>query len=158
MADSQPIDPARFASALEDLPVDALFSKAAELANSIEHLHSSNQQMLPFAEAGDQDCKDAMFENLAVITRINQRIGLIRQEVEKRGLRWSEGEVEDAEAVKPTNVPDMVNGHGQLVNGNHSAQTNATAQTATQSGSLTDEELRRRLGALIEDEDDGVHL
>ncbi|KAJ8606989.1 hypothetical protein MRB53_040586 [Persea americana] len=86
MSDSQPIDPARFASALVDLPADALFAKIEELKNSITHLHSSNQEMLPFAEAGDQDCKDAMFENLGVIARVNERIELIKKEIQNRGL------------------------------------------------------------------------
>lgn len=49
-----PIDSARFASALEDLPVDALHSKAAELRNSMAHLKYSNEQMVPFADQGDQ--------------------------------------------------------------------------------------------------------
>ncbi|QIX01709.1 hypothetical protein AMS68_007226 [Peltaster fructicola] len=153
MADAQPIDPARFAEALQDLPVDALYSKVSELANSIAHLHSSNQQMLPFAEEGDQDCKDAMFENLGVIGRMNQRIQLIKSEVQRRGLRWTEGELEDAAAGKEP-ASDMVNGHGQLVNGNAS---NGTA-APTQSGSLTDAELLRRLQEQMAGDEDGVHL
>lgn len=157
MADAQPIDPARFAQALEDLPVDALYSKVSELANSIAHLHSSNQQMLPFAEEGDQDCKDAMFENLGVIGRMNQRIQLIKSEVQRRGIRWTEGELEDAAAGKES-ATNMVNGNGQLVNGN-SVHTPAAATQLAQSGSLSDEELRRRLEQqMSEAEEDGVHL
>lgn len=74
-----PIDIPAFARALEDLPVDALHTKAEELLNSIEHLKYSNNEMMPFADEGDQgnhihpflntpsltatsDCKDAMFE------------------------------------------------------------------------------------------------
>jgi len=49
-----PIDIPAFARALEDLPVDALHTKAAELLNSIEHLKYSNHEMIPFADEGDQ--------------------------------------------------------------------------------------------------------
>ena len=84
-----PIDPARFAMALEGLPIDSIHAKAAEIRNSIAHLRSSNEQMMPFADEGDQDCKEAMFENLTVIGRMNQRIALLRAEVERRGNRQS---------------------------------------------------------------------
>ena len=146
-SDTNPIDPARFALALESLPIDTLHAKAAELRNNIAHLKSSNEQMLPFAEEGDNDCREAMFENLAVIGRINQRIALLREEVEKRGMRWSEGEVEDAE----------MNGDNKTVNG----EVNGTHVSAPRqpSGRLTDDELRRQLEEQMgEDEDDGVHL
>lgn len=49
-----PIDVPGFTRALQDLPVDALHTKAAELQNSIAHLKSSNEQMVPFADDGDQ--------------------------------------------------------------------------------------------------------
>lgn len=49
-----PIDIPAFTRALEDLPVDALHTKAAELLNSIEHLKYSNSEMMPFADEGDQ--------------------------------------------------------------------------------------------------------
>lgn len=49
-----PIDAPGFARALEGLPVDALHGKAAELQNSIAHLKYSNEQMVPFADEGDQ--------------------------------------------------------------------------------------------------------
>ena len=145
-SEAAPIDPARFALALETLPLDSLHAKAAELRNSITHLKSSNEQMLPFADEGDDDCREAMFENLAVIGRMNERISLLRAEVEKRGMRWSEGEVEDKE---------MLNGglEGEAVvvaNGVEPRQP---------SGRLTDDELRRQLEAQMgEDEEDGVHL
>lgn len=150
-ADTNPIDPSRFALALEALPLDALHAKAAELRNNIAHLKSSNEQMLPFAEEGDDDCREAMFENLSVIGRINQRIRLLREEVEKRGMRWSEGEVEDAE----------MNGE-KIVNGDTNGTANGTNAAPRQpSGRLTDEELRRQLAAQMgddDDEEDGVHL
>ena len=49
-----PIDVPAFIRAIQDLPVDALHSRAAEIQNSIAHLKSSNDQMVPFADDGDQ--------------------------------------------------------------------------------------------------------
>ncbi|KAK3725071.1 hypothetical protein LTR37_000581 [Vermiconidia calcicola] len=151
--DARPIDPARFSLALEGLPIENLHSKAAEIRNSIAHLKHSNEQMLPFADEGDDDCREAMFENLTVINRMNERIGLLRAEVEKRGMRWSEGEVEDSK---------MVNGDGEaiVVNGNRHAAANGTGESPrAPSGSLNDDELRRQLEAQMgDDEEDGVHL
>ncbi|KAF2717562.1 hypothetical protein K431DRAFT_232836 [Polychaeton citri CBS 116435] len=145
-ADSQPINPERFRAALQDLPLDSLHAKVAELRNNIGHLRSSNEQMLPFAEAGDQDCKDAMFENLSVIGRMNERIAILREEVEHRGMRWSESEEEQALAAQ----------RQTRVNGEAAAQPNGPLSP----GRLSDDELRRQLETQMADEegDDGVHL
>ena len=165
-----PIDPARFALALESLPLDALHAKAAEILHSINHLRSSNEQMLPFAEQGDADCRDAMFENLAVIGRMNGRVGLVKAEVERRGQRWSEGEVEDGHGgSKEGDLPN-----GVVLNGNVSAGSEAASHVngtggdevpapRAPSGRLTDEELRAQMAAHLgggddEEDDDGVHL
>lgn len=176
-----PIPPSQFALALEALPLDALHSKEAEIRNSIQHLRHSNAQMLPFAEEGDRECREAMFENLAVIGRMNERVGLIRMEVERRGMRWSEGEVEDNEQAGGKEGEMLANGQRGLVNGEGAAMTNGVGHAAVSgaddgevphqrpdvppSGRLTDEELRRQLEAQIgggggedEDRDDGVHL
>jgi hypothetical protein len=152
-SDAAPISPARFAQALESLPLDALHSKAAELSNSIAHLKSSNEQMLPFADEGDDVCREAMFENLTVIGRMNERISLLRAEVERRGMRWSEGEVEDQAMVD----------EGKMVNGDagQSGANGATTGTRQQNGRLTDDELRRRLETQMAEDDgdeEGVHL
>ncbi|KAI5205322.1 hypothetical protein E4T39_03114 [Aureobasidium subglaciale] len=147
-----PIDRARFAEALESLPIDALHSKVAELRNNMNHLRFSNEQMVPFADEGDQDCKDAMYENLIVINRMNERIEMIRAEVEKRGMRWSEAEVEDRQ-----NSEAMVNGHA-------TTNTSQTQSSQAQSGRLTDEQLRAQLESRLaqdtqdEQEEEGLHL
>jgi hypothetical protein len=49
-----PIDRVQFAEALESLPLDALHAKVAELRNNMDHLRYSNEQMVPFADEGDQ--------------------------------------------------------------------------------------------------------
>ncbi|KAI4729428.1 hypothetical protein E4T49_02780 [Aureobasidium sp. EXF-10728] len=147
--DALPIDRARFAEALESLPLDALHSKVAELRNNMNHLRYSNEQMVPFADEGDQDCKDAMYENLVVISRMNERIELLRAEVEKRGMRWSEAEVEDRQVSE------------RMVNGD---STSTTQSSQPQSGRLTDEQLRAQLDARLaqdtqdDQEEEGLHL
>lgn len=155
------ITPERFATAIADLPFSNLYTKAAELRNSIAHLKSSNEQMMPFADEGDQDCKEAMFENLTVIGRMNERIALLKGEVERRGGVWSEhatGEV-DKEGEGIVVDGEVVNGapatNGDVAHGRGSQQR--------PSGRLTDEELRRQLEAQMgtdqdDENEDGVHL
>jgi len=88
-SNSTPISPARFAAALQDLPISSIYAKAAELTNSITYLRSSNAQLHEFAAAGDADCAEAVRENAEVIARMEERIGLCREEVEvNRGLVW----------------------------------------------------------------------
>ncbi|TRX98971.1 hypothetical protein FHL15_000313 [Xylaria flabelliformis] len=195
-SETQPISPARFAEALKDLPASSLALKVLELRNSIAHLDYSNAELKPFAEgitptldhhgnpseAGqpDQDCKDAIAENEAVITRMQERIQLIRAEVEGRGLSWREfqGTTDDAAAAAATtaeqNTDDdtmqnetldtatnAVNGHGQSAETQHEAWRDGTFQTGTIRG---DDELLRELLNRIPPEDDeqdpdgGMHL
>jgi hypothetical protein len=112
-ADTRPISPARFASALKDLSLPMLHLKVLEIRNSIAHLQYSNDQLRPFAEGNftasssttetpaaepDQDCIDAIQENLTVIDRMAERIALVRAEVEERGVSWTE--FQSAEEVK----------------------------------------------------------
>jgi len=96
-SDSLPISPARFSSALKDLPLSTLHLKAAELRNSIAHLDYSNEQLQPFADGTDpstngepdQVCLDAIKENEIVIARFEERIELLKKEVEERGCNVS---------------------------------------------------------------------
>jgi hypothetical protein len=178
-SEARPIDPLRFAEALETLPLDALHAKAAELQNSIEQLRSSNEQMVPFADEGDQDCKDAMFENLGVITRMHSRVELIRAEVEKRGMPWPSEERERGAAdvqrlrdfgMEGENGEQIIvarpeSGAAPMVNGTTGEAADGAVRgeergaRAQQSGRLTDEELRRQLEAQMGmDDEEGVHL
>ncbi|WPG99470.1 Hypothetical protein R9X50_00228400 [Acrodontium crateriforme] len=152
-----PISPERFALALQDLPVDALHAKATELENSLKHLRHSNEQMLLFAEQGDADCRDAMFENLGVIGRITERVALIKAEVERRGLPWTAPGESGGEAK----LNGVVNGADAETEGETAvgATTNAPAAAAAApapSGRLTDDELRRQLEAEMGSFDDEV--
>ena len=164
-ASSTPITPSAFAAAIRDLPLGNLHSKAAELRNSIAHLHHSNEQLQPFAEEGDRECAEAIRENEEVIRRMEERIALLRQEVESRGFRWSEAEVEDQDVGVEQDV-NMADGTGEeegSANGNaiQGAVRENGARTRT-GGSLSDEELRRRLAARMQtemqDDNEGLHL
>jgi hypothetical protein len=121
-SEALPISPGRFAAALKDLPLSTLHLKAAELRNSIAHLYS-NEQLLPFANgtesaAGrpgepDQDCIDAIKENEIVITRMQERITLLRAEVEGRGSSWLEFQSAAEVDAKDELVGEAVNGTGE---------------------------------------------
>ncbi len=130
----RPISPTQFATALGDLPVETLYAKVAEIRNSIDHLARSNKELEEYSQTvgGDADCVAALRENEEVVQRMNERIGLIKHEIERRGQKWHEG---------------VVNGEtdGEVASG----------------GSLGDEELRRQMEErMAEDdgEDEGVHL
>ncbi|EON67444.1 hypothetical protein W97_06698 [Coniosporium apollinis CBS 100218] len=93
-ATSNPIPPERFALALTELPLGSLHAKAAELRNSIAHLRHSNEQLTPYARDGDRECADAIRENEEVISRMEERVALLKAEVEGRGMPWVEVEEE----------------------------------------------------------------
>ncbi|CAJ2512994.1 Uu.00g011130.m01.CDS01 [Anthostomella pinea] len=180
-SETQPINPARFAEALTELPASSLALKVLELRNSIAHLDYSNAELKPFAEGTwstidqqggtpqpDQDCIDAIAENETVIARMQERINLIRVEVENRGLSWQEfqGKEDDPPAPNETNgtreasttapLTNGVNGHGPSGEGQHEAWRDGTFQTGTIRGP-SDEELLRQLENLMppeHDEDD----
>ncbi|KAI9845331.1 MAG: hypothetical protein M1837_004953 [Sclerophora amabilis] len=158
---SAPISSTAFVIAIKDLPLPNLYAKAGELQNSIAHLKHSNDQLQPFAEDGDQDCQDAVQENEEVVGRMEERILLLRKEVEDRGARWMEAEVEEKEAREGSGiVVDGVNGDSTT------GSTSAVAQAQTEEGEgrggrLSDEELQARLQDVMENsdqDDDGVHL
>ncbi|KAI1425357.1 hypothetical protein F5Y12DRAFT_748186 [Xylaria sp. FL1777] len=191
-SETLPISPARFAEALKDLPASSLALKVLELRNSIAHLDYSNAELKPFAEGTiptldqrgntgeigqpDQDCRDAIAENEAVIARMQERIGLIRAEVEGRGLSWQEfqGTADESapaaqitenetttQSETSTTAPNAVNGHSQSAEPQHEAWRDGTFQTGTIRG---DSELLRELLNRIppeneeQDADDGMHL
>ncbi|PGG96264.1 hypothetical protein GX51_07900 [Blastomyces parvus] len=94
-ATSTPITSQAFAEALKSLPLSSLYAKGSELRNSVAHLQRSNDELARYiAEESpnghDKDCEDAIKENEVVIFRMQERIDLLRVEVEGRGRRWSE--------------------------------------------------------------------
>lgn len=200
-SEAQPITSARFGEALKELPSSSLALKVLELRNSIAHLDYSNAELKPFAEGTasaisgggnsndnnnnqqqpDQDCIDAIAENEAVIRSMQERIALIRTEVESRGLDWREfqGKEDDGsddaemaanadsngvreETTTPAggNLTNGVNGHNAASGGGatqqqHEAWRDGTFQTGTIHG-MTDEELLRQLTERmpLDDEDE----
>ena len=153
------ISAAQFALAIQDLPVENIYSKASEIENSISHLERSNKLLQEYSdsikneaglpaetrEEGDKDCLDAIKENDIVIERQRQRIDLLRKEVGRRGGRWHEAD----NNVEP--YKDDTNG----ANGGN-------GPPVSQRPRLTDEELRRQLEARMAednaDDEDGMHL
>ncbi|KAH3918323.1 hypothetical protein HBI56_142170 [Parastagonospora nodorum] len=99
--ESHPITLTRFASALSELPIDAIYGKYAELRNNIAHMESSNKQLEDFArENDDRECYEALMENKMVIKRFEERIEALKREVtEVRGLVWR---IEGEEEVNPS--------------------------------------------------------
>ncbi|KAI9677009.1 MAG: hypothetical protein M1817_006848 [Caeruleum heppii] len=152
-----PITPESFALAIHDLPLSNLHTKAAELLNSIAHLHHSNEQLKPFADDGDEDCRDAIRENLVVLNRMAERVALLRQEVEGRGYRWFEAEGEDKETREEGNGNGEASTNGERVNG----VTSNGSSTRGQRGGEAPRGTRLRQQMDVDDdpdEDDGVHL
>lgn len=202
-SEALPISPTRFAEALKDLPASSLALKVLELRNSIAHLDYSNAELKPFAEGTkstldqqgnnnnstepgqpDPDCQEAIAENEGVIARMQERISLIRAEVEGRGLNWQEfqgttttdravegergeGEVRTngaSDTASATATLPAVNGHSSqsvTESQQHEAWRDGTFQTGTIRG---DEELLRELLNRVppeneeQDPDGGMHL
>ncbi|KAK5048945.1 hypothetical protein LTR84_005366 [Exophiala bonariae] len=161
-SEARPIDASQFALAIQDLPVENLYSKANEIQNSITHLEASNGQLQEYSDSiradttlpeetrqdGDKDCLEAIQENLVVINRQKDRIRLLREEVERRGGRWHGGDEE-----------------GSAVNGSADQERPAVTNgsSAAPGGRLTDEQLRQQLRDQLGDDDedngaDGMHL
>ena len=151
-----PIPPQRFAEAIKELPLSNLHLKATEIRNSIAHLVSSNQQLQSFADEGDSDCAAAIQENILVVQRMEERISLLKREVEGRGFKWVDDE------TKPESAG--LNGHTEVEEVTGASRiTNGGPDVRTSGGRFGDEELARRLREQMEEHDDdeaqdGVHL
>ena len=87
-----PISLDRFAHAIHDLPASRVYDTVAELQNSQAHLLRSNEEMRDFADLGDQDCREAIEENVEVLERTRCKIELLREEILSRGLAWKDSE------------------------------------------------------------------
>ncbi|KAL2043293.1 hypothetical protein N7G274_003599 [Stereocaulon virgatum] len=151
---SIPIPPHRFAEAIKELPLANLHFKAAEIRNSISHLQSSNEQLQYFAGEGDRDCAEAIEENVVVIQRMEERIALLKREVEGRGFEWGKDE-------NKGNGEAEMSGHGEDGMEQEFVSSNGH-QPGQVGGSRGDEELARRLmehvDEIEEGGEDGVQL
>jgi len=193
-ASTEPITPTRFAAAIKDLDLPTLRLKVLEIRNSIAHLLYSNAELRPFADGTGDDppdavCAEAIRENEEVLERMGGRIALVRAEVEDRGASWSlfeddrrklfeeDGTKKLVEALAPRRTNGLADGGAPATDGigSHPAWNDGTIQVGTirldgqpngtgAGGSLTDEELDRRLRERMGDmdhddaEDEGMHL
>ncbi|KAJ5297948.1 hypothetical protein PENANT_c012G09681 [Penicillium antarcticum] len=120
--ESLPITPGAFAEAVKELPLAVLYAKVSELTNSITHLHRSNTELRAFllescdSEEEKKELETYVKENDDVAVSMNERISLLKTEVENRGQPWIEL---DQLKVDP-NAP-VTNG-----NGNGNGPTGAT--------------------------------
>lgn len=149
---STPIPAHLFSTAIKDLPLENLHSKAAELQNSITHLESSNEQLESYVD-DDQDCADAIEENKDVITQMENRISLLRLEVERRGFRWGEQEREPKIEAKNGEHHGSSSQQGPMV----------TSETNIQINGVSSDEVARvppqqTIEEGYEREEDGVDL
>lgn len=161
-SEARPISPNSFAQAIEDLPVENLYSKTFEINNAIAHLEHSNKQLQDYSDSikndqslnaqtraeGDKDCLDAISENDVVIERQRDRVRLLKAEVERRGQKWHEAD--------PDKKENSTNGSAEPATTNDGTET-----TSHNPPRLTDDELRRQLESRLPDQDDeeeGMHL
>ncbi|KAJ5909094.1 hypothetical protein N7495_001776 [Penicillium taxi] len=92
-----PINPAAFAEAITELPLSAVYSKVLELRNSIAHLHRSNAELRLFlaeypqgTEEEKKEMEGYVAENEGVIASIEERLSLLKTELENRGQAWED--------------------------------------------------------------------
>ena len=160
-----PIPPHRFAEAIQDLPVGNLHLKSAEIRNSISHLQSSNDQLQEFADEGDTDCAEALRENREVMQRMEERIALLKSEVERRGFMW--GESDDTIGRDASDGVEKMN--GQSPNGHAGRANEASRQGVGRNEqprlppgrNISGDELARQSAERMEEGDtgdDGLHL
>lgn len=100
-AETLSIDPAAFAEAITELPLSAVFSKVSELRNSIAHLHRSNTEIRSFLNETDdteeekKSLEEYIVENKGVIASMEERVLLLKKELENRGQPLVEAEKEE---------------------------------------------------------------
>ncbi|KAI9709003.1 MAG: hypothetical protein M1812_007816 [Candelaria pacifica] len=161
---STPIPTPAFTQAIRSLPLPNLHLKAAELRNSIAHLQYSNIELKRWAENGDEDCAEAIRENEVTIRRMEERIGFLRREVEIRGFVWgeSEGEGKGGDEGVGNGIGDGEEVVVRRENRREGERNVEEGNLGRRGGSLSDEELARRLREQMEEADDedgsGIHL
>lgn len=119
-----PIHPTAFAEAIQELPLSSVYAKVAELRNSIAHLHRSNAELRLFLiesqdpEDEKKEIEGYITDNEGVVTSIQERIGLLRTELERRGQPSLEEVLDGQEKDKDSNGRgDGSLGHAPATNG-----------------------------------------
>ncbi|KAI5852002.1 hypothetical protein BZA05DRAFT_445167 [Tricharina praecox] len=116
-ATSNPITPQSFLIAIADLQLDQLHAESARLHNSIYHLERSNNALEEFPS--DEDCRAALRENMVTIGHQQERVQLIKEEVERRGFLMPCGEKKEEQQ---TNGVGGSGGGGTAANGNRAEE------------------------------------
>ncbi|EKV12683.1 Amino acid permease family protein [Penicillium digitatum] len=149
--ESLPITPGAFAEAIKELPIAVLYSKVSELTNSIAHLHRSNAELRAFlteSNESEEDRKELegyMAENEGVAVSMNERILLLKSEVENRGQPWIE--LDELKVDKAQNaLADVL-----VTNGNQT-------ETGTGTGAEAEAEATARQESNNGEDEDGVYL
>lgn len=145
--ESHPITASVFADAIKELPLSAIYGKVSELRNSVAHLRRSNEELRSFVtESSDPDgdkreLESYIAENGGVIASMEERITLLKTEVENRGQLWIEVEdAADASTEGGQGTSTTVNGTGE----------GSAAARGTSAGANS--------GNTNEEREDGVHL
>lgn len=88
----QPITPSVFAEAIKELPLESLHAEAAKLTNDMAKLIESNvaleAEKAVETEEGIKFLDDVIAENEGVVRWKEERIELLKVEVENRGQIW----------------------------------------------------------------------
>ncbi|KAJ5587899.1 uncharacterized protein N7459_003664 [Penicillium hispanicum] len=143
------INRAAFAEAIQELPLSAVYGKVAELRNSVSHLHRSNDELRQFIlqSTGSQDAEEEnkelegyIAENEGVITSMNERLSLLKMELENRGQPWVETEQENDKENEEQNT---------------STETTAPATNGTTGGASAHQHQSSDAG---QDGENGVYL
>lgn len=145
-----PITASIFADAIKELPLSTVYAKVSELRNSISHLHRSNDELRSFitssceSEDDRRELESYVSENEGVVASMQERIGLLKAEVENRGQLWIEVENATDARTDGSQTTSTVNG----------ASRDATGSSAHDpSGGSANDESRN-----TNDGEEGVHL
>ena len=158
-----PITPARFAEAISNLPLSSLFAKAAEIRNSTAYLRRSNEELVIEANTGDEAFVDALAENIAVISRMQERLELLKTEIERRGYILDNGKVDGSNNNPVASENGTAHAAGDKINGLTDIKNDTRAfglgGKISVRGTVTNEELERLVAERLSGNVDvGVHL
>lgn len=181
-SESRPITTEAFADALTALPLPSVYAKALEIHNSMAHLQRSNAELRQFIDesqqGGDEDCEEAIRENEDVITRMDERLELVKTELEGRGQDWAhvngapeeagmetkegevggeeEGQAETADAVETADTSnEAAQPRSGLLNGHRDTRDAPNDNTAGESIARQSEPREERDPS---DADGGIYL
>ncbi|KAF7720078.1 Uncharacterized protein PECH_008048 [Penicillium ucsense] len=116
-ASDRPISPTIFAEAIKELPLESLHAEAVKLTNDIAKLLESNAALeaekAVETEDGIKFLDDVIVENEGVVKWKEERIELLKREVEDRGQTWIDPKKAGQED-RDEEHPSVVNGtrHG----------------------------------------------